>query len=70
MLAPLNTPRAVVDKLARAIDQIAKSPDVREKMLRDGAEPVGSTPADYAKYFGSERAKWLQVIRQIGLLKD
>ena len=39
MLAPLNTPRPIIDKLARTIDQIAKSPDVREKMLRDGAEP-------------------------------
>ena len=70
MLAPLNTPRAIVDTLARTIDQIAKAPDVREKMLRDGAEPIGSTPAEFAQYFGSERGKWLKVIRQIGLLKD
>ena len=70
MLAPLNTPRPIVDKLARAIDQIARSPDVREKMLRDGAEPVGSSPAAYAKYFKSEREKWLKVTREIGLRKD
>lgn len=70
MLAPRNTPRAIVDKLARAIGQIAKSPDMREKMLRDGAEPVGSSPADYARYFITERDKWLKVTRQAGLLKD
>ena len=70
MLAPMNTPRPVVDKLARAIDQIVQSPEVREKMSRDGAEPVGSSPAEYAKYFKNEREKWLKVTRQIGLRKD
>ena len=69
MLAPLSTPRTIMDRLAHAIAQIAKSPDVRERMLRDGAEPIGSSPADYARYFSSERDKWLKVTRETGLLK-
>jgi tripartite-type tricarboxylate transporter receptor subunit TctC len=70
MLAPLNTPRPIIDKLARTIDQIAKSPEVREKMVRDGADPVGSSPAEFTKYVKSEREKWLKVLRAIGLQKN
>jgi tripartite-type tricarboxylate transporter receptor subunit TctC len=70
LLAPLNTPRPVIDKLTRSINQIVKSSDMRERMLRDGADPVGSSPVEYARYFKSEREKWLKVLRQIGLQKD
>jgi tripartite-type tricarboxylate transporter receptor subunit TctC len=70
MLAPLNTPRPIVEKLARSIHRIAGAPDVREKMVRDGADPIGSSPDEFAKYFNSEREKWRKVVRQIGLLKE
>ena len=70
MLAPLNTPRTVIDKLARAIGLIAKSPEVREKMVRDGADPIGSSSVEFTTYVKSEREKWLKVLREIGLQKN
>lgn len=70
VFAPPHTPRPIIDRLAREIDAIAKSPDVREKMLRDGADPVGSSPAEYAKYLQTEHEKWQKVTRQTGLLKN
>jgi len=48
----------------------AATPEVREKIVRDGADPVGKSPAEFAKYFGNERKKWRKVVRQIGLLRE
>jgi tripartite-type tricarboxylate transporter receptor subunit TctC len=70
LLAPLSTPRPIVDKLAGTIGQIAKSPEVQEKMVRDGADPIGGASAEFAKYLRGEREKWLKVLRQIGMQKD
>jgi tripartite-type tricarboxylate transporter receptor subunit TctC len=69
LFAPLETPRTVIDKVVTTISRIAKSPDVRERMMRDGADPIGNTPAEFSKYFRSEREKWLKVTRESGLLK-
>jgi tripartite-type tricarboxylate transporter receptor subunit TctC len=70
LLTPLNTPRPIVDKLAGTLSQIAKSPEVQDKMVRDGADPIGGSPAEFAKYVKSEREKWLKVLREIGLQKN
>ena len=39
-------------------------------MERDGADLVGNSPAEFAKYFGNERENWRKVVRQIGLLRE
>ncbi len=38
------------------------SPDVREFFIRDGAEPVGSTPEELAAFFGREVAKYAKIV--------
>lgn len=47
VLAPAATPRDVVNKLAEAIGRAARSPHIRQRLVDQGAEPVGSTPEEF-----------------------
>lgn len=70
VIAPAGTPRAVIDKLAAEIARIVRSPAVREKLAAQAAEPVGSTPEQFAGVMDAELKKWSAVIRQTGIRAD
>ena len=63
IFAPAATPAAIVSKISAEIANAIQLPDVREFMLREGAEPVGSTPQQFAQFFKSEVDRYAQVIR-------
>ena len=67
LLAPKATPRAVVMKLNAETVSILKLPDVRERLLADGAEPVGNTPEEFGAFIRAEIDKWGRVIKAAGL---
>jgi tripartite-type tricarboxylate transporter receptor subunit TctC len=69
MLAPAKTPEPVVRKLALAVAQIARMPDIRAKLSAEGAVPIGSTPSEFAKFFLGEQQKWTRVARETLVLK-
>jgi tripartite-type tricarboxylate transporter receptor subunit TctC len=60
--APAGTPRAIVVKLNREINEALKLPDVRERFANIGVEPAGSTPEAFAAYTVAEVRKWKKVI--------
>jgi tripartite-type tricarboxylate transporter receptor subunit TctC len=45
-------------------------PDVREKMLAMGTEPVGSTPEAFGRYWAAESVKWGRVVRESNIRAD
>ncbi len=63
LVAPANTPKAIVDKLSRETARILKLPDVSARLSDLGAEPVGSTPEQFSAHIKSEIAKWAKVIK-------
>ncbi len=67
LLAPQATPRAVVTKLNAEIVSILKLPEVRDRLLADGLEPVGNTPEQFGAFIKSEIDKWGKVITAAGL---
>lgn len=67
LLAPAATPRAVIDRLHAETVKIIATPDMREKLIAQGFEPVGSTPAEFAAYIQSQIDTWAKVIRAAGL---
>ena len=67
LLAPAGTRQAVIDRLAAAAHKAVMSGDVRERMLADGAEPIGSTPAVFQQHIASEMAKWRKVVSSTGV---
>jgi tripartite-type tricarboxylate transporter receptor subunit TctC len=68
--APAGTPPAIINKLNAEIVRIVALPDIRERFLALGAEPVGNTPEEFAAYLKSEIAKWGKVIKESGARVD
>ena len=70
VLAPAATPRDIVNKLADAIGRAARSPDTRQRLIDQGAEPVGSTPEEFGRLLKEEVAKWAEVVKISGARAD
>jgi tripartite-type tricarboxylate transporter receptor subunit TctC len=62
-LAPAATPKPIVTRLHGELVRALKLPDVRERLLSQGTEPVGDSPQEFAAFMKSEYAKWAKVIR-------
>ena len=69
-LAPAGTPRAIVDRLNADILKAMAQKDVRERMTRQGMEPGGSSPDDFAKFIRSETIKYAKVVRAVGIRSE
>ncbi len=67
ILAPVGTPRAIVDRLHRETVRALKEPEVRNRLVADGSDPVGSTPEEFAAYLRSETDKWAKVVKAVGI---
>jgi tripartite-type tricarboxylate transporter receptor subunit TctC len=67
IVAPAGTPPAIVDKLQREIARQLDRPAMRAAFAQQGAEPVGSTPAEFGAFIAAESAKWSQVVEAAGL---
>jgi len=70
MWAPKSTPQPIAQKLSTEIAQITRLPDVRERFLALGAEPVGNTAEEFAAFTKSELNKWARVVKQSGARVD
>jgi len=66
LLAPAATPREIVNTLGNAMVRAARAPDLRQKLLEQGAEPVGNTPEEFARLLRDEVARWAEVVRLSG----
>jgi tripartite-type tricarboxylate transporter receptor subunit TctC len=62
VLAPTATPREIVATLATAVAKAAHSLDMRQRLIDQGAEPVGNTPEEFDKLLRAEVAQWAKVI--------
>ena len=63
VLGPARLPKDIVAKLHDELVRILALPDVRERILADGSEPVGSTPEAFRKYLLADAAKWAKLIK-------
>ena len=63
ILAPAGTPREVVAKLGREVAGIVNRPDIRDRFVQLGIEPVGNSPEQFSQFLRDEVAKWAKVIR-------
>jgi tripartite-type tricarboxylate transporter receptor subunit TctC len=67
LVAPAGTPREIVQKLNAEAMRILAMPDVRERFLSQGVEPVGSTPEQFGEHIKSQMTKWAKVVQDAGV---
>jgi len=65
--APAKTPPAIIDALYKEYVRVMALPNIRERFQREGAEAIGSSPAEFAKFVSSEVTRWTEVARKAGL---
>lgn len=70
VLAPAGTPREVINKLHAEIVRILATQEMRDRFAREGSEPVGSTPEQFAAFIKAEIAKWAKVIKDADIRAD
>jgi len=70
LFAPPGTPPEVVEKLHGAMVKALASPGMRTQLSKQGAEPIGNTPQEFAAFIRSEVAKWARVIQVSGAKAD
>ena len=63
VLVPPKTPEGIVRRINDAVNEVLKLPEVRDQFITLGAQPVGGSPADMAKFVAAERKRWTDVIR-------
>jgi tripartite-type tricarboxylate transporter receptor subunit TctC len=66
VVAPAGTPRDIVTKLNKAVNEALKAPPVAAQFKLNGDEAVGGTPEAYGKLIKSDNAKWKDVVAQSG----
>ena len=67
LLAPAGTPLAVIQTINREMVKALQSKDIKDKLASEGAEPVGSTPAEFANLIKNDFDKWSKVAKSSGI---
>jgi tripartite-type tricarboxylate transporter receptor subunit TctC len=70
LFVPAATPDAVANRLHAALVDVLNEDDVKKRFADLGAQPVGSTPAQFADYLKKEDAKWSDVVRKGNIKAD
>ena len=70
MFVPAKTPRAVIERLNKALNAVVADPEVREKLLAQGAEGVGGTPERLGQTVATELPKWAKLAKDANIKAD
>ena len=70
VLAPANTPAAIVAQLNKAINQALKQPDVADKLQSEGGEILGGTPEQFSTLLRAEVPRWAKIVKDSGATLD
>src|SRR5205085_10547560 len=67
LLAPAGTPAAIISKVGADVKEAVSAPDVREKLIAQGAVPQASTPRELQALIDKDRERYGRIIREKGL---
>mgnify|MGYP003394232514 FL=1 len=67
MLAPLKTPKFIIDKVNAEMSKVARSADMQARLLALGVEAAPSTPADFGAFLHAETARWAKVLKDANI---
>ena len=64
--APKDTPETVIAQLNKTVNEILAMPAIEKQLIREGADPVGGTPAEFGQFVQREYEKWKPIVRESG----
>jgi tripartite-type tricarboxylate transporter receptor subunit TctC len=67
LLAPAGVDKAIVVKLNTEMNRILQLPDVKEKLVNIGTDPVGGSAEEFGRYIRADTAKWAKVMKEAGI---
>ena len=67
MVAPAKTPPAIIAHMQKAVAHTIALPEVKQKLLEQGGDTVGSTPEVLERVVKTELRKWAEVVRQANI---
>jgi len=70
VIGPAGLPAPIVARLHDEFVKVLKRPDVRERIVLDGSEPVGSSPEEFRQFMIADLAKWAKVVKESGAKLD
>jgi tripartite-type tricarboxylate transporter receptor subunit TctC len=66
VLGPANLPRPIVERLHDELIRTLNHPEVRERIVSDGSEPVGSSTEEFRQFMLADLAKWAKLVKESG----
>ena len=70
MFVPAKTPKAIIERLNKALNEVVADPEIREKLLAQGAEGVGGTPEKLGQAVATEIPKWIKLAKDANIKAD
>jgi len=70
MFVPAKTPKPVIEKLNKALNQVVADPEIKDKLLAQGSEGVGGSPEALGKVVANELPKWAKLVKQASIKAD
>jgi tripartite-type tricarboxylate transporter receptor subunit TctC len=70
VMAPPDTPAAIVDKINGAMTAMLNDEDIKKRFLAQGAEAIPSTPVRTREFVEAERVRWQKVVSDAGVTLD
>jgi tripartite-type tricarboxylate transporter receptor subunit TctC len=70
VLFPSRTPAEIVNRMSAEVNRAVQSPDVKQKLLQQGVESIGTTPEQFAKFMQNEIARYGKIIKESGAKPD
>ncbi|MDB5885844.1 MAG: extra-cytoplasmic solute receptor [Polaromonas sp.] len=67
VMVPASTPVQIIQQLNSEVMKALQTPEVRQKLALQGAEPLGSTPQAYGEYVQKELIRWAKVVKETGV---
>jgi tripartite-type tricarboxylate transporter receptor subunit TctC len=67
LLAPKGTPPEIVAKINAVLDKALKKPELRDKLIKLGLDPIGGPPSVLGKQMRDETREWTDIIKQAGI---
>jgi len=67
LLAPAKVPQPILEKLSAEMQKVVDTPEVHEKLIGYGIDPVGGKPAQFNEFMGREAKRWAAVVQKAGI---